>query len=180
MILRSYYGLIELIAKGDTAGNYAAFVDTSGATQKVRYNSSYVEAYARPLGFQSITNICTSKTGYGIAFGTGTAAPKFDDYTLSGDFITGLTGTVVRECVSDTDGNVVITVLATLTNTNSNDVTISEVGYVNSFTGKQPNSTSNVYAYVLFDRTVLDTPVTIPAGGIGQVTYTIRMNYPTA
>ena len=29
------------------------------------------------------------------------------------------------------------------------------------------------------ERTVLETPVTIPAGGVGQVTYTIRMNYPT-
>lgn len=28
------------------------------------------------------------------------------------------------------------------------------------------------------NRTVFDTPVTIAAGGVGQVTYTIRMNYP--
>lgn len=59
----------------------------------------------------------------------------------------------------------------TITNNNETDITIGEVGIV--------YQTGSSYS-VLFERTVLESPITIPAGGVGQVTYTIRMNYPTA
>ena len=58
----------------------------------------------------------------------------------------------------------------TITNNNATDITIGEVGIV--YQG------SNTAA--LLERTVLDSPITIPAGGVSQITYTIRMNYPTA
>lgn len=59
-------------------------------------------------------------------------------------------------------------------NTSSADVTIREIGYYACYDGNTKNSR------VLLDRTLLDTPVTIPAGSIGQVVYTITFNYPTA
>ena len=180
MILRNYYKIIELIAKGSSENYYAVFKGQTGADMTLRYNSSYGESYAATLGFALSPTISTSNNTSGIQFGTGTTPPTFDDYKLSGSIIAGLTGTLTKDCVNDEDGNFVITISATLTNTNSTDVTIGEIGYSRSFTGRGTTGNSNAYAYILIDRTVLDTPVTIPAGGIGQVTYTIRMNYPTA
>ena len=68
----------------------------------------------------------------------------------------------------------------TLTNTGSEDFTISELGLVTY----AYITNTNGYCYennFLLERTVLENPITIPAnGGVGQVTYTIRMDYPVA
>ena len=46
------------------------------------------------------------------------------------------------------------------------------------YTAYTGNSIYTTYPY-LIERTVLESPITIPAnGGVGQVTYKIRMDYP--
>lgn len=112
----------------------------------------------------------TSYNFGGVVFGTGSVEPKFDDHKLSGDLIT----TISAACsVSPTldDGGCTFTGMYTLTNTGSEEIIIGEVGLIMN---------SPYSGTFLIERTVLDSPVTIPAGGIGQVTYTIRFNYPTA
>ena len=56
----------------------------------------------------------------------------------------------------------------TLTNNNGEAVTISEIYYAKWW--------YNSYGYLL-DHTVLDAPITIPAGGVKSLTYTIRINF---
>lgn len=108
-----------------------------------------------------------------VRFGDGDTPPTRDDYKLSGNVITGFTSTYAKTVSKQDENGFTVTALHTITNNNSNEITIREVG---KFSRTQYASGS--YTQYLLDRTVLDTPVTIPAGGIGQVEYTITFNYP--
>ena len=121
----------------------------------------------------------TSNSGHrGVVFGNGTAAESINDYTMSGDLFTTYTSSYSMECIGDDTG---LTKTCTFTLTNTGDeFTISEVGLFGFAYVSHYSSNNRYYVYdILLDRTLLETPITIPAGGVGQVTYTIRMNYPT-
>lgn len=110
----------------------------------------------------------------GIVFGDGAEPVTLNDYTLSGNAFTNHTGTVdFTAAIDEADISVTMTSVCTLTNTGSEDFTIREVGLYVAYGG----STSNP---LLYERTLLDSPVTIPASGVGQVTYTIKLKLPTA
>ena len=115
-----------------------------------------------------------NETGGGVLFGTGDAAPTMDDYKLDGDIISDFSYSSSVTKTFD-DGNAALTVLYTVTNTGTEPMTIKEIGLV--MPGSNSNGAANRF---LIERTVLETPVTIEPGGVGQVTYTIRFNYPTA
>ena len=97
------------------------------------------------------------------------------DYKLSGSIVAGLTSTYTKT-VSDTDEYSRFTLNFTLTNSNAEEVTIREVGYI----GECPfyNNNNRKYAYVLFWRELLESPITIPAGGVGQVSVNLDINLP--
>lgn len=119
--------------------------------------------------FTDLKTIATKKTDTsGVVFGTSDTPPSFNDYFLKGEMITCLSGSGALT-VEEDDTGVTYTSVFTVTNTSDAEVTVKEIGYISSYS-----------ICVMYDRTVLDEPLTIPAGGIGQVTYTIRMNYPTA
>ena len=110
----------------------------------------------------------------GVILGTGTTPPTLDDYCLSGDMITTFTYSN-SVTVAPGESGVTITALYTITNTGNSAFTIGELGLIAATYASA--SASNK---CLVERTVLDTPVTIPAGGVGQVEYTITFNYPWA
>lgn len=129
------------------------------------------------------TYVGTNKTTpiRGVVFGTGTTAPTENDYKLSGDAIAGLSNsniTMNEEATYD-DSGAAITVVYTISNTTGAEITIGEVGLLDTLKTKESSVYAEKYHTILWERTVLGSPVTIPAGGVGQVTYTIRMNYPT-
>lgn len=107
----------------------------------------------------------------GVMFGNGTQEPAFDDYTLSGDIWTTYTGTA-SVSVATNDNGITLTALYTLTNTGSSDFTISEIGLCGG------QMSSNLAGHTLFEHSLLENPITIPAGGVGQVTYTIHISHP--
>ena len=57
-------------------------------------------------------------------------------------------------------------------NTSGADITICEIGKIGRFYSGSKNY------HVLVDRTVLDTPITIPAGETKVLSHSIRINYP--
>lgn len=113
----------------------------------------------------------------GAIIGTGTTAPTFDDYALSGELISTFSATVSFSSAADNDG-VTNTAVYTITNTGSTAFTIGEIGLFVNATNAATSTTGGKYC-VLVERSLLEVPVTIPAGGVGQVTYAIRMPYPT-
>ena len=125
-----------------------------------------------------IGRLVQTYNGYGgVRLGTGDTPATVNDYKLSGNLITGYNFTVKIETQNSAESDK-ITATYTITNTSSSEITIKEVGIV----AKMGNTTSTaqIQHMGLLERTVLDTPVTIPAGGVGQVVYTITFNYPTA
>lgn len=128
--------------------------------------SSYTDGFGPSMKF-------VTTSGNGVHFGTGTTEPIFDDYKLSGDVISAskFSYSAVLSSESDDEG-ISYTAEYTISNTDSDSFTIGEIGL---FT----YATNNIGLFMV-ERTVLDEPVTIPAGGVGRVTYTIRMEYPTA
>ena len=124
----------------------------------------------------SIYKVRTTLEGNGgVIFGTGNTPPTIDDTTLSGNLVSGFSynSNVSAEHGAD---SVTLTALYTVTNNNAEAITISEVAIIANL----KNNDSLAMYKALLDRTVLDTPVTIPAGGVGQVEYTITFNLPTA
>lgn len=110
----------------------------------------------------------------GVVLGTGNTPPTMDDIKLAGDIITTFDyNSNVTIAVAD-DG-VAITAVYTITNTGASEITIGEVCLIgNAYNGA---NTAEKYK-ILLERTALEIPITIAPGGVGQVTYTIRMNYP--
>lgn len=81
----------------------------------------------------------------------------------------------------DDDSGTGVRVTYTLTNGGSESITITEIGWFIrnismatwSTTSISNGNTNNTGTYML-DRTLLDTPVTIAPGEVGQVVYELR------
>lgn len=148
---------------------------TGATATSLSGTSGWVQLTGSGICQGNIGNVITS-LGYsksGVAFGTGTTEPALDDYTLSGNIVSTLTPSSETTITHTADFSS-LTCVYTLSNTGDADVTIAEVGLFST------PITNSGYRICLLERTVLDEPVTIPAGGVGRVTYTIRMEYPTA
>lgn len=131
----------------------------------------------------SLTNASSAtsaSTTCGVCFGNGTAPESRDDYTMSGELLVSYNYTQ-NEVVSRDDTGVTASITYTITNNEAEDFTISEVGIFGCAGFLVPGYSAKFYCYnILLERTLLETPITIPAGGIGQVTHTIRYDYPAA
>lgn len=106
----------------------------------------------------------------GVSFGIGTTPANTTDYKLENPLPSTQISVSVPSAVSYSRGDTCdeYSVTFGVTNKTSDAITISEIGLIASPQTSYP---------VLVDRTVLDTPVTIPAGQSKQITYTIRFNY---
>ena len=150
-------------------------------TNGVSVKAYYYNVNTAPYNFcmESLSNLSTNYGSNGVIFGDGTTPPAASDYCLSGNVVTGIVASSTRSATC-TDNGSENTVLFTITNNNIKSVTISEVGYVGYnqyYTG--PTGSGSYSERFLLDRTLLESPITIEPGGVGQVTYTLRMNYPT-
>lgn len=159
MILRNYYSLCTY---GQT-GQAVCVVDPDGNDQLSTYSTPNVKTAMQKMqmGYTS---------GYGVILGKGDAIEDYYDYKLSGGMITGYTYSMTISSGRDDKGNYVKGKY-TITNNNSSAFTVKEVGLLYYWSG------SDSYQ-CLIDRTVLDTPITINSGGVGQLEYTIRVNNP--
>ena len=105
----------------------------------------------------------------GVIFGDGTGVVSNDDYKLFGNIKTGFSYSSIQEVVR-IDNECIKKHIYTITNGTSEDMTIAEIGYI------VQAYADGYYHNALLEHTVLDEPVTIPPGGVGQVTYTITFN----
>ena len=152
----------------------------SGTEYAMTNSYTYISVGSTISNYPSVNNVLTSanKGTGGVIFGTGTTPATINDYKLSGERITGFAAlaAVTRETH---DSSVTLTTRYTITNNSEAEMTIGEAGIVKNLHNQYGTRESDSYKGLL-ERTVLDTPVTIPAGGIGQVEYTITFNLPTA
>lgn len=132
------------------------------------YNSSYVtRVFPGDADILKIS-ISDNVSVYGIVFGDGTVAPSPNDYKMSGNNINSSLEKLSTVKTATLDGDTQhFSFVFTLRNNSSASLTISEVGWFG-------------YANfpMMLDRTLLATPVTIPAGEVGTVKYTISITLP--
>lgn len=150
----------------------------SGAAQTTLNYTNNWTCFTATLNYgynPRLSNPLTSLNGYGgVIFGTGTTEPTPEDYALSGDMLTDISVSASKiEGLLGEDG-ATVSYRYTITNNASSDIVVGEIGLIAA-----PSNSTSTSTKCLLDRTVLDTPVTISAGGVGQVTYTITMDYPT-
>ena len=181
MVLNNYYRLLAAALRSNSTswingGTAECPIGIDGAAITRFIPSKIHNCLSLLLEASTIGNAYNSTNGRATAviFGNGSTPPTANDYKFAGSVISNLN--VLVSPLDLTAQNNVITQkrIFTITNNNANAITISEVGI-----------TCNIFQYTqdarfIVERTVLDTPVTIPAGGIGQVEYTITCNYPTA
>lgn len=172
MILDTYYKVLSAQIGSNSGG--ITIKNWAGVELALKKATS-ADNYAGAMIFANISNVNTAVDGSsGVVFGTGSSVAP-DDYTISGDVISGISYNTAISYFND-GAKAEKTVVYTITNNNETDITISEIGYFEKVpAGKNSSATT----YSLIEHTVLDSPVTIPAGGVGQITYTIRMNFPT-
>ena len=133
--------------------------------------------YQTNVSIQSALNSVKTdlaKNAQGVLFGTGDTPASLDDYKLAGDVIQNIAASISKT-YSYSEAQPSLKAVYTITNNNAAAITIKEVALNAQFTYSSNGNASGC----VIDRTVLDTPVTIPAGGVGQVEYTITINLPT-
>ena len=165
MLTKNFYNVIEsLFGRSDLKGT-----DQSGNTISVYPKADHVQvSQGSTLGTWA-----TGMYNPGIGLGTGTTEPLPTDYNLSGNRLLSNLGVTINKNKTYNDDGCKHSSVITVTNNNSSDITITEVAWF----GYIYQSNTSSFSVAMFDRTLLDEPLTIPAGGTGQITYTIDFNY---
>lgn len=156
-----------------TNNYYAAWCAGQGSGYPILTKSDGTTFGANESGWNRI-QLGPAKACSEIVFGTGTTPPTRDDYALSGTNITSSLSRQDETISKETLANGVKVIHSMfIKNTSSEPVTIGEVAWRQSFL----YTSNNAYSGILLDRTVLQEPITIPAGEVGQINYSIFFPY---
>lgn len=183
MFLKNYYKLLasQIFATSAsvkrTNGTDDSLTVTQGYQIRIGQDNFQCPSMHQPrflhttAQFNSTTasNGSNNSAGAGVYFGDGDTPVTIDDYTFAGEILNTASATASVTSAIDEEG-ATITGEYLISNSGDSDFTVKEVGLVFA---------AGTYR-VLLERTVLDEPVVIPAGGMGKVAYTIRLNFPTA
>lgn len=118
----------------------------------------------------------------GVAFGSGTTPATNTDYNMESIIpSTGISvvATTAAQAYDSETQNTFGYVNYTITNNSENDLTISEIGLFATLRATGTSGTyvnNNVNYSVMLEHTILDNPVTIPAGEAGIIQY--RFEFP--
>ncbi len=170
-----------------------SFVNCEGATANaysynaphyfgnIGHSMKYGRCKSLAATYSASTTVISSIGYPGVYFGTGSTPATKSDYRLESPITSGLTITNPSDLVVDSDGNGKYTFIADfiVRNTTESEINIYEIGVFCPICTDMGyyNASSNVkWAMVLMERTVLDEPITIPAGESKLVTYKITFN----
>jgi hypothetical protein len=164
MVTKNWYNSFKAYMIGVQIPNGLTYYSGAAA------NAGCYAAVASNLFFSVSSVVTTAEVG--IVLGGGATQPTINDYKLESQITSGLSASVQKT----TDENNSAVYILTLTNTSDKDITVAEVGMILALSRSSGN---NGTAGCLVDRTVLDAPITIPAGGLGVIDYTIKLPIPT-
>lgn len=134
--------------------------------------AAYMGEHVKMGQAKFISNKDSGEVYYGVCFGSGTTPATEDDYCMEGDLFTNYTYSQTYEY-----GNGSVTYKYTLTNNGDEPFTIGEIGIVTDVRSAVSSNSPVYKSMVLLERTVLESPITIPAnGGVGQIAYTLKMD----
>ena len=171
MFTRNYYSLLALQRMVGSRAYEPIMLTTTAGMLMTSYNSSWTNTSTSWIDTVLVTS--TAKT-IGIYFGDGTTPPSISDYNCSGEEITGLSIVSTDSTVTYANNKYRCRIAFILKNTSDKEVTISEV----CRKGLIPTGNGSNTQPVMFERSVLDTPVVIPAGQNGTVEYITTVQIP--
>lgn len=127
-------------------------------------------AYCKVLSSGTDSTTALNQCSAGIYFGSGITPPAEDDYTLEFPIFTGLSIVNVASNTLKYDSkHYAFCTTVELTNDVSIDITVAEVGLFGQ------SGTGSKYP-VLYERTVLETPIVIAPGETKVIQYWVDMN----
>lgn len=171
MITKNFKILVATFLCASGSGKPATIPITTTGNFTYYLSGDFYRVFPESVG-QSLT---LSASGTGISVGTDNTPATEDDYNLHSTITSGLSGTTSSSLGIDSNGNPQIKFVLTITNTGSSPVTINEIGYKQNVQGNMtPGSTSSYTQSILLDRTVLGSPVIIPAGEYAIIDYTLK------
>lgn len=174
MLLANYYKVMRAMFQRDyqfSTTSYAGRSDNRFC-YPTSYNSNYIFLAINDVAGTNLTDgaqLANNGNTVVVVCGSGTTAPTAADHHLENDNTASFTHVSTSCAVGITDGAVTRTFTRTLKNDTAADLTISEVGVVKA-TGISFDS--KMY-YVLIQRTVLASPVTVGAGKTATIQISI-------
>jgi hypothetical protein len=141
-----------------------------------RGDLGYWLAKAKCAKFPKYTMAYNDDSG-GVYFGTGSTPASLADYCLESPIESGLTITNPSQYTFNDNGEGQWTYSAEymVTNTSGAEINIYEIGIVTQISSPSKSGTDEHHP-VLMERTVLASPITIPAGGVKLINVTVTQN----
>lgn len=161
---------------GET-GTWTLFPEYSASTRSIAsLDLGVLMRYGRCQAFpvSKGSNQVPKESDYGVYFGSGATPPTREDFKLENPITSGLTITNPSSLVWGGDGNGNYSIAAdfVLRNTTDAEIVVREVGFVSAIVKSHD---ADFYPF-LMERTVLETPVTIPAGEARLIEYKFTFN----
>lgn len=141
-------------------------------------NTVYYVASGSGFNMGSPTSLQLSATTWGISVGTSDTPATDTDYNLVSTITSGLSGVITNIHDLDSNERPYVTFNIVLSNTTNSDIIVKEIGYKQNIqAGTTAGATSASNRTTLIDRTVLSTPLTVPARGNAAIQYTLKTDY---
>lgn len=151
---------------------------TAGYTAYLSNACSSSNMFPRNI-YDSVNFPSTNTNGLGILIGSGTTPASSSDYNMESVFKNDshLSSSNLVIAFDYSVPNKYAKIFTfTVTNGGTDSVTVGELGYVQSMNIGTQGSTATNSNYLLLDHTLLDTPVTIPAGESATITYRMEID----
>lgn len=170
-------------------GGQTNVIPTCGAIQTASITAKHYDGtdiyiagnpYSQPWG--GFLSGAVSTESAGIVVGSGDTAESESDYALANKITSGLAGSVAQSTAYDSEtGKTSAYSVLTLTNSTASDIVIKEIGCYAVFgtateLGGTISTSGGRRKCALIDRTVLETPVTVPANGNAVIRYSFVFN----
>lgn len=173
MITKQFKTIIAMMLEANTY-NLNGLVQVTNTQGQTRYMAPYLNGVF-PSSVDYTMRFVANQNSPGVYIGTGNTIATENDYKLESVITSGITATAPSISPGlDGNGNPQLQLLYTLTNLTASDIVIREVGSVQRSYASTAQNSSSSQNYFLHDRTVLDTPVTVPANDSAAIKYTLK------
>ena len=184
MFTNNYIRFREMMFKGQDM----SLQDCNGTSFTAHHRYSYggdigvslCNAYCNAMSTAVANSNSGSYCSPGVYFGSGSTPAAKSDYKLESPITSGLT--IVNPYIKNRaipmeteEGKYSYVVAFSLQNTSSETINIYEIGLFGEADYYKSSSSTTHYA-VLFNREVLDTPISIAPGEVKVITYKLTFN----